>query len=160
VRFSADIALTTLGWEKEGEHMRARNGFLIAAAIGMVSAGCASTPRPDAEITRARTLVEQAEKAGAQQYAAVELDQARNKLRLADAANKDGKRDEARARANEAAADAELAMARTNSGEAKKAADQVQESTEMLRREAQRGEATQSETLPPANANPTQTPPQ
>lgn len=138
--------------------MRGRNGFLIAAAIGIVSAGCASTPPADPEITRARTLVEQAEKAGAQQYAAVELDQARNKLRLADAANRDGKRDEARARANEAAADAELAMARANSGEAKKAAEQVQESTETLRREAQRGAATQSETLPPAT--PPQTPPQ
>jgi hypothetical protein len=131
---------------------------LIAAAIAIVSAGCASTPPADSEITRARTLVEQAEKAGAQQYAAVELDHARNKLRLADAANKDGKRDEARARANEAAADAELAMARANSGEAKKAAEQVQDSTDTLRREAQRNGATESETLPPAN--PPQTPPQ
>jgi hypothetical protein len=140
--------------------MTVRSGFLIAAAIGIISAGCASTPRADPEITRARTLVEQAEKAGAQQYAAVELDQARNKLRLADAANKDGKRDEARARANEAAADAELAMARTNSGEAKKAADQVEQSTETLRREAQRGAAAQSETLPPANPPQSQVPPQ
>jgi membrane-bound lytic murein transglycosylase len=140
--------------------MRGRNGFLIAAAIAVVSAGCASTPRPDPEITRARTLIEQAEKAGAQQYAAVELDQARNKLRLADAANRDGKRDDARARANEASADAELALARTNSGEAKKAAEQVQESTETLRREAQRNEAVSSESLPPANPPQTQTPPQ
>lgn len=130
--------------------MSARNGFLIAAAIGLVSAGCASTPRADPEITRARTLIEQAEKAGAQQYAAVELDHARNKLRLADAANKDGKRDEARSRANEAAADAELAMARTNSGEAKKAADEVQQSTDTLRQEAERKEAT-SDTTPPPN---------
>ena len=131
--------------------MSVRNGFLIAAAIGLVSAGCASTPRSEPEITRARTLIEQAEKAGAQQYAAVELDQARNKLRLADAANKDGKHDEAKARANEAAADAELAMARTNSGEAKKAADEVQQSTETLRQEAQRKEATTSDTTPPPN---------
>src|ERR1044071_5704041 len=114
-------------------HQRSmRGGFLIAAAISVLAVGCASTPPATAEITRARTLIEQAEKAGAQQYAAVELDQARNKLRLADAANKDGKRDEARSRANEAAADAELAMARTNSGEAKKAADEVHESTETL----------------------------
>jgi hypothetical protein len=127
--------------------MSGRNGWLIAAAISIL-AGCATTPRPTAEITRARTLIEQAEKAGAQQYAAVELDQARNKLRLADAASNDGKNDEARARANEAAADAELAMARTNSGEAKKAADEVQDSTDTLRREAERNEANQSSTLP------------
>jgi membrane-bound lytic murein transglycosylase len=128
--------------------MTVRNGFLIAAAIGLLSVGCASQPRADAEITRARTLIEQAEKAGAQRYAAVELDHARNKLRLADAAANDGKNQEARARANEAAADAELAMARTSSGEAKKAADEVQQSTETLRRETERNEVNQSATLP------------
>jgi membrane-bound lytic murein transglycosylase len=138
--------------------MRGRNGFLIAAAIGIVSAGCASTPRPDPEITRARTLVEQAEKAGAQQYAAVDLDHARDKLRLATAANDDKKYDEARARANEAAADAELALARTNSGEAKKSAQEVRESTETLRNEAQRAATSSTEALPPAS--PTQTPAQ
>lgn len=138
--------------------MRARNGFWIAAAVGIISAGCASTPRAEPEITRARTLIEQAEKAGAQQYAAAELDQARNKLRLADAANQDGKKDEARARANEAASDAELAMARAHSGEAKKAADEVQQGTDTLRQEAQRNEANTSQTLPPAT--PPQNPPQ
>ncbi len=121
-----------------------RNGLLIAAAIGLLSAGCASTPKPTAEITRARTLIEQAEKAGAQRYAAVELDQARNKLRLADAAAEHGKNTEARARANEAAADAELAMARTTSGEAKKAADEVERSTETLQQETQRHQTTTS----------------
>ena len=121
--------------------MSVRNGFLLAAAVGVFCVGCASQAnRPVAEITRARTLIEQAEKAGAQQYAAVELDQARNKLRLANAAVEDGKNAEARARANEAAADAELAQARANSGEAKKAANEVERSTETLQREAVRGE--------------------
>lgn len=126
-------------------HQRSiRGGFLIAAAVSVFAVGCASTPPATAEITRARTLIEQAEQAGAQRYAAVELDQARNKLRLAVAANEDGKRDEARARANEAAADAELAQARTNSGEAQKAADEVRRSTETLRQETQRSQATTS----------------
>jgi hypothetical protein len=128
--------------------MSAKNGFLIAAAVGLLAVGCATTPQPTAEITRARTLIEQAEKAGAQRYAAVELDQARNKLRLAEAAANDGKKEEGRARANEAASDAELAMARTNSGEAKKAADEVQDSTDTLRRETERNEANQSATQP------------
>jgi hypothetical protein len=112
--------------------------------VGLLSAGCATTPQPTAEITRARTLIEQAEKAGAQRYAAVELDQARNKLRLADAAAEHGKKDEARARANEAAADAELAMARTSSGEAKKAADEVEQGTQTLQQETQRNQTTTS----------------
>jgi hypothetical protein len=120
--------------------MSVRNGFFMAAAVGILCAGCATTDRPVAEITRARTLIEQAEKAGAQRYAAVELDQARNKLLLASAAAEDGKNEEARARANEAAADAELAQARATSGEAKKAADEVERGTETLERESQRGQ--------------------
>ena len=127
--------------------MSVRNGFLVTAALGLLCAGCATNAnRPTSEITRARTLIEQAEKAGEQQYAAAELDQARNKLRLADAAVEDGKNDEARARANEAAAVAELAQARATSGQAKKSADEVGQSTEALQRETNRSQAT---TAPP-----------
>jgi membrane-bound lytic murein transglycosylase len=123
-------------------HMSVRNGFLVTAALGLLCTGCATNAnRPTAEITRARTLIEQAEKAGAQQYAASDLDQARNKLRLANAAVEDGKNDEARARANEAAADAELAQARATSGEAKKAAAEVASGTATLQREADRNDA-------------------
>jgi hypothetical protein len=119
--------------------MSVRNGFLVTAALGLLCAGCATNAnRPTSEITRARTLIEQAEKSGAQQYAASELDQARNKLRLADAAVEDGKNDEARARANEAAAAAELAQARSTSGQAKKSADEVEQSTQALERESNR----------------------
>ena len=118
--------------------MSVRNGFLIAAAVGLLSVGCASAPRPTAELTRARTLIEQAEKSGAQRYAAVELDSARNKLREADALAKQGENDTARARANEASAAAELAVARTSSGEAQKSAQDVQKSTDALQREATR----------------------
>jgi poly-gamma-glutamate capsule biosynthesis protein CapA/YwtB (metallophosphatase superfamily) len=107
-----------------------------------------------AEITRAQTLIEQAEKAGAQRYAAAELDQARNKLRLASAAADDGKNDEARDRANEAAADAELAAARATSGEAEKAAAEVQRGTETLQREADRGQAKQVSPEPQTSPQP------
>jgi hypothetical protein len=139
--------------------MSVRRSFSgVAATLGVCAAliftGCASN-RPVAEITRARTLIEQAEKAGAQQYAPVELDQARNKLRLADAAAEDGKDEEARNRANEAAAGAELAQAKASSGAAEKAASEVQQSTETLRREAVRGE-----TAPAPGAGATTPPPQ
>jgi hypothetical protein len=132
--------------------MSVRIGLFTAAVVGILCAGCATTDRPVAEITRARTLIEQAEKAGAQQYAALELDQARNKLRLASAAAEDGKNDEARARANEAAADAELAQARAASGEAKKAADEVERSTETLQRESTRTQGAAA--LPPSPPQP------
>lgn len=130
--------------------MSARNGFLVAAAVALLCAGCA-TKQPTPEITRAQTLIEQAEKAGAAQYAADQLDSARTKLRLANAAARDGKEDEARARANEAAADAELAQSRAQSGTAEKAADQVQRSTDVLQRETERTQG-----VPPAQPVPTQ----
>ena len=129
--------------------MSVRNGFFVGAVIGLLCVGCASQAnRPVAEISRARTLIEQAEKSGAQQYAAADLDNARAKLRLATAAVEDGKNDEARARANEAAADAELAQARATSGVAQKAADEVDRSTQTLQRESDRGQSQSTATLP------------
>ncbi len=132
--------------------MSARSGYLVAAVVGLLCAGCA-TKQPTPEITRAGPLIEEAEKAGARQYAADQLDSARNNLRLANAAQRDGKEEEARARANEAAADAQLAQSRTQSGTAEKAADEVERSTEVLQREADVRRA-----LPPAQPVPT-TPP-
>jgi hypothetical protein len=132
-------------------------GAAVTVCAALVFTGCASN-RPVAEITRARTLIEQAEKAGAIQYAPVELDQARNKLRLADAAAEEGKDEEARARANEAAAGAELAQAKAASSAAGKAAAEVERSTDTLQRESQRSStAPQTPTplpVPPGAATP------
>ena len=127
--------------------MSVRNGFLILAAAGVLAAGCATNPGATAEITRARTLIETAEKGDAQQYAAVELDSARNKLREADDAAKHGDEDSAKARANEAAAAAELASARAQSARAQKDAEQVQKGNDTLQREAAR----ETGTTPPQN---------
>ncbi len=130
--------------------MSARNGFLVAAAVGLLCAGCAAR-QPTPEITRAQTLIEQAEKAGAQQYAAAQLDSARSNLRLANAAARDGKDEQARQRANEAAADAELAQSRAASGAAEKSANEVQRGTDVLQREAERTQG-----IPPAQPIPAQ----
>jgi hypothetical protein len=112
---------------------------VLALATSFIATACAtSSGRAAGEIARARTLIEQAEKAGAQRYAAAELDKARNRLQLAAAADEAGKEKEARARANEAAADAELALARTHSGEAKNAAEEVRKATEALQQESAR----------------------
>jgi len=112
-------------------------------AVGFIVAGCASAPpRPTEDMTRARTLIEQAEKAGAQRYAAVELESARDKLRQADDASKDGKQEIANARAAEAVADAELASARATSGEARRAADELRKGNETLRQETERSSPT------------------
>lgn len=125
--------------------MPPRIAVLFAAAL---LAGCATqSERPTQEMTRAQTLIDQAEKAGAQRYAAAQLDQARQKLDLAKAAEQKGKHDDAQMRASEAAADAELAVAIANSGEAQRAATEVQQSVETLRDEAQRNSAISSSNL-------------
>lgn len=118
--------------------IRNRN-LMMALAIGALVAGCAgNVERPTAELTRARTLVDQAEQAGAQRYAAAELEQARDKLRQADAMAEEGEAEEARQLAVEAALDAELATARTTSSEAQRAAREIERSVEVLRQEAGR----------------------
>ena len=125
--------------------MNARSGILLATATAsaLLLAGCAAeVERPTEEMTRESILIDQAEKAGAQRYAAAELQQARDKLRLAEAAVNDGEGDAARRLAAEATVDAELAVARTASGEAQRAAEEIHRSTESLEREATRDSTT------------------
>ena len=138
--------------------MSARNGYLAAAVVGLLCAGCA-TKQPTPEITRAQTLIEEAEKAGARQYAADQLDSAQSKLRLANAAQHDGKEDVARARANEAAADAQLAQSRAQAGTAQKAANEVERGTDVLQREAERTQGLPPAQPVPAPGQPVPTPP-
>jgi hypothetical protein len=116
-------------------------------AVGLIVAACSSAPqRPTEDMTRARTLIEQAEKAGAQRYAAVELESARDKLAQANTAAEAGKQDIANRRAAEAVADAELANARTVNGEARRAADELQRGNETLRQETERSVPTTTTT--------------
>ena len=121
--------------------MSPRYGVIIATlATASVLAGCASQgPRPTEEITRARTLVNQAEQANAQRYAPAEMQAARSKVEGANDAADEGQNITARRLASEAALDAQLASARSASGEAQRAAKELAESTEQLRREAERG---------------------
>ena len=119
--------------------MSAQLRLLAATAIGFFVVGCASAPPPPSQdMTRARTLIEQAEKSGAQRYAAVELESARDKLRQADAARQDGKQEIANQRPAEAVADGELANARTLSGTALNAAEEQRKGNETLRQETER----------------------
>jgi hypothetical protein len=119
-----------------------RNTFIIVgaalAAVGLVS--CAGEPeRPSAEMTRAGTIIGQAEKdTDTQQFAAAELQQARDKLNQAEMASKDGRNAEAERLAMQAALDAEYATAKAGNGEAQKAAEELDRSLESLRQESAR----------------------
>lgn len=129
--------------------MRRRSGLTTAAvlAISAATVGCATQgPKPTEEMTRARTLVEQADRSGAQRYAAADLQKAHDELSNADRANADKKYEEARRFAEAAAADADVASARSAAGEAQQAARELAKSNETLRQESDRASASATST--------------
>jgi uncharacterized protein DUF4398 len=110
-----------------------------AAALLGLAAGCASQgPKPTEELTKARTLIQEAEKGQAQRYAAPDLQRARDELNSAELANTKGDYDVARGYAESAAADADVASARASAGEALRAAHEAQQGNLALQREADR----------------------
>lgn len=128
----------------------------ISALVLAVTAGCATEgPPPQAELTRAQTLVDQADKGPAQHYAAADLQRAHEELTAASSAESARHYDVARSYAESAAADADLAAARGQAGEAQKAAREVNSGNEQLRTEADR-----SADAPAATPAPPLVPPQ
>ena len=124
-------------------------GALVCAA----ASGCASEgPKPNDELTKAHTVVEQADKSGtAQRYAAADLQRAHDELSQADQFNSKGQYKDARASAQRAEVEADVAVARGNSGEQQKAAEDVAKANEALRHESVRsaeGAATSPTTSP------------
>src|SRR5262249_9709131 len=102
--------------------MPLRSGCLSVAAVlcGLAGACATQGPQPNQEMTRARTLIEQADRSAAQQYAAADLQRAHDELSNADKANAEKKYDDARRYAEAAAADADVATARGAAGEAQR----------------------------------------
>jgi hypothetical protein len=107
--------------------------LVLACAL---AASCASEPRPVAELARAHTLVEAAEQSGAQQYAATDLDAARDKLQRAE--RHEVGPELAYRLAEEASVDAQVAAARARAAKAEHAVAEVDASIETLRRETSR----------------------
>src|SRR5580658_5810270 len=114
------------------------------ALLCVVAVGCASEgPKPSDELTKAHTVIEQADKGGnAQRYAAADLQRAHDELSDADRLSGQRKYDEARYFAQRAEVDADVAVARGNSGEAQRAAADVTRGNDALQQETQRNDAT------------------
>jgi len=101
--------------------------------------GCATEKsKPTQELTKARTVIEQADKGNAQRYAAADLQRAHDELSSAEQAANKRKYDEARRMAEKAEVDADLATARGNSGEAQRAAQEIRRSIDTLKQESSR----------------------
>lgn len=135
---------------------------LVSATTGtlvcLAAVGCASEgPKPTDELTKAHTVVEQAEKGGtAQRYAAADLQRAHDELADADRLSAQKKYDEARSYAQRAEVDADLAVARGNSAEQQKAAEDVMKANDALRQESHRN--VESSGTSPIETNPTSPP--
>lgn len=86
---------------------------LLALVLALASTGCASLPPPTGELAAAQQAVMRADGADADQYAAPEIGAARSELGQAQAAMADGREDDARRLAAAAAADADLAYAKS-----------------------------------------------
>ncbi len=111
-------------------------GWLAAL---LLLAACATVETlPAAEIAAAQAAITQAESAGAQRAAPVELLAAREKLERADAAVRAERFGEARRLAEAAEADAMLADRKARAAKAQSAADELVRSNELLRIEAGR----------------------
>jgi len=87
--------------------------LLLAALLTTVLAGCATLPPDPTLLDNARNAIEQAERAGAQEYSPLELRFARERLVSAEAVLAEGDGNLARRLADESELDAQLALART-----------------------------------------------
>jgi len=100
-------------------------------------AACASHgSKPTVELTKARALVAQADKSGtAQRFAPADLQRAHDELSDAEQLDKQEQYDEARAKAERAEVDANLALARGNSQQEQKSAADIAEANNTLRQQ-------------------------
>lgn len=124
-------------------NIRAGLPLLGVLAIGMLG-GCSSVSEVTKErVARSESSLQQAEQAvGRSEAGALELQRAKDSLEQAKAAL-NAKEDKKAARyAHLAQLDAELALAKSQSASARKAADELMASIETLRQEAARGTVT------------------
>ena len=85
-------------------------------------------------------MVSQAEEAGAQEYAPLELRKAREKVEQAKALVEKEKNEQALRLTEEASVDAELAMVKARSEKAQEAVQQLRKTIETLREEIKRNQ--------------------
>jgi hypothetical protein len=117
--------------------------FIQAASAAVLVAGvisaCATTPPPPtADMTRAKAAIEQAQRAGAREYATEYLNASMKEMDQAEAANAAGANVLAARLVEESYADAHLAQVTAQSAKSAKAAADVDQSIQTLQHEANR----------------------
>jgi predicted nucleic acid-binding Zn-ribbon protein len=116
---------------------------VLAMVVGAVLAGCSSVSEVTRErVARSETAVQQAtQTVGRSESGALELQRAREQLDAARRALDEHDAQQAERAATRAQLDAELAVAKSQSAAARKAADELLASIKTLREEAARGGA-------------------
>lgn len=117
----------------------AARSLLIVGGLSVL-AGCGGiTPATKERVAQTQMAVQQAQTTiGTSESGALELQRAREQLEAAQRALKDKKEGQALRYANEAQLSAELAVAKSQSASARKAAEDMLASIETLRNEAER----------------------
>lgn len=114
-------------------------GIGISAGAAILVAACASAPPPPIEqMAVSRAAINNANSAGANEFAPVQLKSALDKMQGAEKAMTDKDYPLAKQLAEEAEVDAKLAGLTARSVKAQKAADTVQEDSRVLRKEIDR----------------------
>ena len=113
-------------------------GAGLCAAIIVSVAACATTPVPNEKIAVAKSSVQRAEQAGAQEFAPVEMASARDKLARAEKAAADNHMVPATQLAEQANADAQLAEATAQQKRTRKSAMEQDANLQALRQESLR----------------------
>ena len=120
--------------------MHAGTAALFGATV--IFSACATTPPPpSAELTRTKAAIEQAQRAGAREYATEYLNASMEKMDLAEAASAKGNNASATRLVQESYADAHLAQISAQSAKSAKAAADVDKSIQTLQHEANRANA-------------------
>ena len=110
---------------------------IVVAAVAVLAAGfagCASTPPPTEQVAAARAMVGQAQPLAARE-APLELSAAQTKLALAEDAMQRREYEAARRYAEQAEVDARLAWTSAENARAQRAAAEVEQGIQTLRRE-------------------------
>lgn len=111
-------------------------GAIAIAAV--VTAGCASVPKPTEQIAVSNSAITNAVRAGGGEYAPTELKSAQDKMAQANRAMDKEDYEDARRFAEQAQVDARLAEKKAESAKAQKAAIALGEDIRVLREEINR----------------------
>jgi|AntDeeMinimDraft_5_1070356.scaffolds.fasta_scaffold22436_2 Na+-transporting methylmalonyl-CoA/oxaloacetate decarboxylase gamma subunit len=126
-------------------NMLYRYAFLVCLVV--IMGACASSNVPAPDTSEAESMVRQAEEAGAQEYAPLELRNARKKIEEAKTLVDDEQYAKATRLTEEASVDAELAMVKARSEKAREAVEQLRKTIKTLKDEIERNQQRQGGSL-------------